>query len=247
MHVIRSLLHLTKHSETYVPIASYLVPILTSTLTPSSRSKPSTLRPLDLEVQIRAPQQYIKTRVYSEGVLEETAYLLGEWLSSPAIQGSIAFPEIIVPITTVLRKSLKAARSGPREGTGSGKDCDVVKVLLERIEESGRWIEGKRKDTSFAPGKLGDVQQWEKDLKSTIEDSPLGKYVKVLRKTREKRRRLAEKVCTCNPCVPNGEFLTAATGSRRSRRDLGGVMRTNASDPPERFSIVRNIGWWCVS
>ena len=208
MHVIRSLLHLTKHSGTYVPIAPYLVPILTSTLTPSSRPKPSTLRPLDLETQIRAPQQYIKSRVYSEGILEETVYLLGEWLSSPAVQGSIAFPEIIVPIIAVLRKSLKTARSGYRSGTGSGKDYDLVKVLLERIEESRRWVEGKRKDISFAPGKLCDVQQWETDLKSTIEDSPLGKYVKVLQKTREKRRKLVEKVCACMSTIPNGEFLT---------------------------------------
>lgn len=198
MQVIRSLLHLTKHSETYVPIAPYLVPILTSTLTPSSRPKPSTLRPLDLEVQIRAPQQYIKTRVYSEGVLEEAAYLIGEWLSSPAIQGSIAFPEIIVPIITALRKSLKSARSGSGAGTGSSKDYDLVKVLLERVEESGRWVEGKRKDISFAPGKLANVQRWETDLKSTIEDSPLSKYVKVLRKTREKRRKLVEKVRACD-------------------------------------------------
>lgn len=193
MHIIRSLLHLTKHSETYVPIASYLVSILSSTLTPSSRPKPSTLRPLDLEVQIRAPQQYVKTRVYSEGILEETVYLLGEWLSSPAVQGSIAFPEIIVPIITVLRKSLKTSRSGSGAGTGSGKNYDLVKVLLERVEENGRWVEAKRKDVSFAPGKLGDVQRWETDLKSTMEDSPLSKYLKVLRKTREKRRKLVEK------------------------------------------------------
>jgi nucleolar complex protein 2 len=222
MHIIRSLLHLTKHSETYVPIAPYLVPILTSTLTPSSRPKPSTLRPLDLEVQIRAPQQYMKKRVYSEGILEETAFLLGEWLLSPAVQGSIAFPEIIVPIVTVLRKSLKTARSKSGAGTGSGKDYDVVKILLERVEESGRWMEAKRKDISFAPGRLGDVQRWETDLKSTIEDSPLGKYVKVLRKTKEKRRKLVEKVRardTASVCLYTTEWgfsdHPTSTGSRR--------------------------------
>jgi nucleolar complex protein 2 len=197
MHIIRSLLHLTKHSEIYVPIAPYLVPILTSTLTPSSRPKPSTLRPLDLEVQIRTPQQYMKTRVYSEGILEEAAFLLGEWLASPAVQGSIAFPEMVVPIVTVLRKSLKTARSRSGVGAGSGKDHDHVKVLLERIEESGRLIEGRRNDVSFAPGKLGDVQQWESDSRSRIEDSPLCKYVKVIQKAREKRRKLVEKVRAC--------------------------------------------------
>jgi len=218
MHVIRSLLHLTKHSETYVPIAPYLVPILTSTLNPPSRPKPSTLRPLDLEVQIRAPEQYMKTRVYSEGILEEAVYLLGEWLISPAVQGSIAFPEIIVPITIALRKSLKSAKSG--SGTGTGKDHDLVKVLLERMEESGRWVEGRRKGISLAPGKLADIQQWETELKSKIEDSPLGKYVRVLRKTREKRRKLVEKVlCHISVCFHAAEWGISdhpnSTGQRR--------------------------------
>ncbi|RDB19670.1 hypothetical protein Hypma_013319 [Hypsizygus marmoreus] len=193
LHIIRSLLHLTKHSETFIPISPYLVPILTSTLTPSSRPKPSTLRPLDLEVQIRAPQQYVKTRVYSEGIIEETTYLLAEWLSGPAVQGSISFPEIVVPIVVLLRKSLKGARSGSGAGAGSGKDQSLVKVLLERIEESARWVEQRRKAVSFAPGKLGDVEEWERTLRLKVEDSPLGKYVKVQRKTREKRRKLVEK------------------------------------------------------
>ncbi|KAG5650968.1 hypothetical protein H0H81_010357 [Sphagnurus paluster] len=193
LHIIRSLLHLTKHTETYIPLSPYLVPILTATLAPSSRPKSSTLRPLDLEVQIRAPQQYVKTRVYYDGILEESAFLLAEWLASPAVQGSIAFPELVVPIVVLLRKALKSARTGS-SGAGSGKDQALVKVLLERIEESSRWIEQRRKNVSFTPGKLGDVAQWEQELRSgKVADSPLGKYLKVQRKTREKRRKLVEK------------------------------------------------------
>jgi nucleolar complex protein 2 len=139
----------------------------------------------------------MKTQVYSKGILEEAVFLLGDWLASTAVQGSIAFPEIVVPIITVLRKSLKTARSRSGTGAGSGKDLDHVKVLLERIEEGGRWIEGRRSGVSFAPGKLGDVRQWESESRSRIEDSPLCKYVKVIRKTREKRRKLVEKVCAC--------------------------------------------------
>lgn len=113
---------------------------------------------------------------------------MAEWLASPAVQGSIAFPEIVVPIVVQLRKTLKSARTG-----SSGKDQGLVKVLLERIEESGRWIEQRRRSVSFAPGKLGNVGEWERELEDKIEDSPLAKYVKVQRKTREKRRKLVEK------------------------------------------------------
>ncbi|KAF8890669.1 Noc2-domain-containing protein [Infundibulicybe gibba] len=189
LHVVRSLLHLTRHIETYIPIAPYLVPILHATLT--TRPKSSTLRPLDLDVYIRAPQQYAKTRVYSEGIVDETVYLLSEWLASPVVQASIAFPEIVVPITVLLRKSIKNAKSTP--GSGSSKDQSLVKGLLERVDESSQWVEQKRKDVPFTPGKIGSVQQWEDALKATVSESPLGKYVKVQRKAREKRRKLVEK------------------------------------------------------
>jgi len=132
--------------------------------------------------------------VYAEGLVEESVYLLAEWLASQTVQGSIAFPEIVIPVVVVLRKSVKSAKAGP--GSGSGKDLALVKGLLERVEEGARWVEQRRKGVGFAPGRIRDVEQWEKDVKSQIEDSPLGRYVKVQRKTREKRRKLVEKVCT---------------------------------------------------
>jgi len=190
LQIARSLLHLTRHTQTYIPLPPYILPILTTTLTPSTRPKSSTLRPLDFEAQIRAPQQYLKTRVYAEGLIEEAGYLLAEWLASRPVQGSVAFPELVVPLTVVLRKAIKVAKSSSGKNV-SGKDVSVVKGLVERIEESAKWVEEKRKGVTFAPGMLGEVEDWESQVK--IEESPLGKYIKVQRKTREKRRQLIEK------------------------------------------------------
>ena len=187
---MRSLLHLVKHTETYIPFSPYLVPILTSSLTPSTRPKLSTLRPLDFETQIRVPQQYVKTRILSEGIVEETAHLLAEWLASASVHGSIAFPEITVPIVVLIRKSLKNAKAG------SSKEQSLVKVLLERIDESAQWVEQRRKAVQFSPGKIDDVQEWEKAMKTKLDDTPLGKYLRVQNKAREKRRQLIEKVST---------------------------------------------------
>ncbi|KAF7297154.1 Noc2-domain-containing protein [Mycena indigotica] len=190
LHVLRSLLHLTRHTHTYIPLSPHLVPILISTLTTSSRgsknSASSTLRPLDLEVQIRAPQQYVKTRVYSDGLVEETSYLLAEWLVSGPVHGSAAFPEIVVPVTVALRKAIKTAK-----GT---KELAVVKGLLDRVEESARWLEQRRQKIHLAPNNMGAVREWERGLLESLEDeSPLGKYVKMQRKTRERRRKLVDK------------------------------------------------------
>ncbi|KAF9000282.1 Noc2p family-domain-containing protein [Cyathus striatus] len=187
LHVIRSLLHLTKHTETYIPIAPYILPIINSVLSPSARPRSSTLKPLDFDVQIRIPQQYLKTRVYYEGVTEEAAFHLAEWLCSSAVHGSIAFPEIVVPLVVILRKDVKNAASG------TTKEQGIVKNLLERVEDSARWIEQKRKGVVFAPGKVGEVQEWERDIRASLDDAPLRKFLKVQRKAREKRRKLMEK------------------------------------------------------
>ncbi|KAF8637131.1 hypothetical protein AX17_003035 [Amanita inopinata Kibby_2008] len=189
LHIIRSLLHLINHTHIYIPLSPYLMPIISYALTPSSRPKSSTLRPLDLDVHIRIPQQYMKTRIYFEGIMEEASYLLAEWLASESIQGSIGFPEIVIPITVLLRKSLKDAKSSH----ASVKDQNGAKTILERIEESARWVEEKRKTVTFAPGKMDRVAEWETYQKSKVADSPLAKYVKIQRKIREKRQKLSEK------------------------------------------------------
>ncbi|KAJ3500788.1 hypothetical protein NLJ89_g9637 [Agrocybe chaxingu] len=172
LQILRSLLNLTKHTQTYVPISPYLVPILASCLAPSSRPKSSTLRPLDFDVQIRVPQQYVKTRVLAEGLTEEAVFLLAEWLGSAPVHGSIAFPEIVVPVVVVLRKSLKNAKNG------SSKDQSLVKVFLERVDESAKWMDQRRKSVQFAPSKIDEVQDWEKSVKSKLDETPLGKYLK---------------------------------------------------------------------
>jgi nucleolar complex protein 2 len=114
-------------------------------------------------------------------------------LGSKPVQGSVAFPELVVPLVVVLRKAIKATKSsGSNAKNSSGKDVSVVKGLLERIEESSKWVEQKRKGVMFTPGMLAEVEDWESRVK--VEESPLGKYIKVQRKTREKRRLLVEKV-----------------------------------------------------
>ena len=70
----------------------------------------------------------------------------------------------------------------------------MVKGLVERIEESARWVEERRKGVTLAPSKLGDVREWEKTLAGNVGESPLGRYVRVQTKTRERRRKLVDKV-----------------------------------------------------
>ena len=123
--------------------------------------------------------------------MEEASYLITEWLATEAVHGSIAFPEIVVPIVVQLRKSIKDSKSSQ----GPAKNQVVIKTLLERVEESARWVEERRRKVTFAPGKIDNVAEWERDLKTKLSDAPLLKYLKVQRKVRDKRQKLADKVC----------------------------------------------------
>ena len=118
-------------------------------------------------------------------VLEEAVYLLAEWLATRQVQGSVAFPELVVPLFATLKKSVKKA--------SGGKEAALVKGLLDRVEEGSKYISERRKDVGFGPKLIDQVRAWEKDI--DIEESPMGKYVKSQRKLREKRKKLVEKVC----------------------------------------------------
>jgi len=147
---------------------------------------------LDFETTLRVPQQYIHTHVYAESLVHEAAFSTAEWLSVRAVHGSIAFPELVVPIVASLRRSLKVAHNRPKVSAS-------VKALVERIEESARWTSQHRTGVSFAPGKTAAVGLWEADL--GLDDAPLIKYTRVLRKSREKQRKLIEKVRICPPSM----------------------------------------------
>ncbi len=199
LHIIRSLNHLTKHTHTYIPLAPHLLPIFTAALA-HTKSKASTLRPLDFETTLRVPQQYLNTHVYAESLVHEAAFLTAEWLSVRVVHGNIAFPELVVPIVASLRRSLKVAHNRP-------KVSSAVKTLVERIEESARWTSQQRTGVSFAPGNTAAVGLWEADLE--LDDAPLIKYTRVLRKSREKQRKLVvRKVPTCLLYDERGQVMT---------------------------------------
>lgn len=205
-HLIKSMIHLVRHTHTYIPLASYLLPIITSTLS-TGKPKPSTLRPLDMETNVRAPQQLLRTRVYEEGVIEEATYLLGDYLSTRPIIGSIAFPEVVTPIAVILRRALKTGKvSG---GSAKSKGAGMVKNLVERMEESAKVTETQRLSVRFGPGDTKEVDEWEEGF--DIEEAPLGRYMKVQKKARDKKRKLVEKVSVGPNCHRSCVYAESAT------------------------------------
>lgn len=213
-HLIRSLLRISNNTNTYIPLAAHLYEVLSSA---DLRKPPkaSTLKPLDFETTIHAAKGYLKTRVYQDGVGEQTVELLGEFFNIWA--RNIAFPELALAVVVMLKRWLKdvapfnpaagqkqsnnrqdkikrrqnkAAVNAGASGNRNSKLNSSVHLLIQKIDANSRWIEERRAKVDFAPNNREGVEGFLKGVEWN--KTPLGAFVEGQRKTREERRRVLE-------------------------------------------------------
>lgn len=150
----------------------------------SAKASSTTLKPLDFEINIRAPSNYVKTKVYQDGVGEQVVELLGEFF---VLWGkSIAYPELQVPVVVMLKRWLKIASKGT--GNRNGKVNQALLLLVQKSESNSKWVLERRNKVSFTPRDRGDVDAFLKDVKWT--ETPMGAYVEGQRVARERRRKV---------------------------------------------------------
>ena len=184
----RALLRLSRATGTYIPLAAPLYEVLNSAEM-RKPPKPSTLKPLDFNISIRAPQSYLRTRTYQDGVGEQVQELLSEffvlWCKN------IAFPELSLPVTIMLKRWLKDVNNRtPGKGNKNQKINGMVSLLVQKVEANARFVEEKRAKVEFAPDNRKGVEKFLEDVE--WEKLPVGAFVVGQRKTREERARLAE-------------------------------------------------------
>lgn len=200
-HLTRSLLRVSLFTNTYIPLAPSLLEVLTSTEL-SKPPKPSTLKPLDFNTTLRAPNSYIRTRVYQDGLGIQISELLVEFFSSWSKH--ITFPELVIPPTVVLKRWLKSANGSSssssvppgstkktlEKGNKNSKLNSSIALLVTKLDLNARWVEEKRKNITFAPGNREEVDSFLKDVK--VEDTPLGAFAVTMRKQREERAKVLD-------------------------------------------------------
>ncbi|MCJ1379124.1 Nucleolar Complex 2 protein [Xylographa soralifera] len=198
-HLTRALLRLSRSTTTYIPLAPSLLEVLQS---PELKKppKPSTLRPLDFATTLRAPASYLHTRVYQTGLGEQVASLLAEFFAIWA--QSIAFPELVIPPSVLLKRWLKEASSPPTpsathnharargRGNKNAKLAAAVALLLQKLDANARFVEERRRKVDFAPGMREGVEGFLADVPWA--DMPLGAFVLGMRKREEERERVVE-------------------------------------------------------
>ncbi|WVQ83476.1 hypothetical protein IAT38_005617 [Cryptococcus sp. DSM 104549] len=182
-HILHSLLRIISRTGTYIPLAPFLLEILDSNEFRRSNPKKATLKPLDLEYIIRAPAAYPKTRVFQECLGEELVFLLGEYHA--AVSTNVAFPELVLPVVVTIKKHLK------KGSAGSPKVQSSLKVLLEKLDATRVFIEGKRRNVSFAPRDRAEVDRFLEGQGPEV--TPVGNWMRLQRKVREKKREEVER------------------------------------------------------
>lgn len=144
------------------------------------KPKPSTLKPMDFSITIRASKSYLRTRTYQDGLAEQIVELFSEFYV--LYSKSVAFPELAIPTIVMVKRFMKKSRNA--------KFNSSLHLLVSKLEANAMFIQEKRGAIDFAPGRKTDV---EKFLKETEwEQTPLGAYVVSQRKVREEKRRMLE-------------------------------------------------------
>ena len=184
--LMRGLLRISQATGTYIPLAAALLEVLNSAEMKKS-PKPATLRPLEFSSIIRAPTSYLKTRVYQDGVGEQVLELFSEFFV--LWTKSVAFPELQLPVTVMLKRWLRTA-SSKATGNKNAKVNQGLLLLVQKLEANARWIEERRNKVSFAPKDRVEVEAFLHD--NAWEDSPFGAFVMGQRRTREERKKMLE-------------------------------------------------------
>ena len=197
-HCARALLRLGRAARVYIPMAPLLLEVLRSPEL-SKPAKPSTLKPLDFRVALRAPAAYLRTRAYQDGAGEQVVELLAEFFGTWAT--NVAFPELVLAPSVIARRWLKeasAAAGAPRgqaagagkgaKGKGAKRDAGgnrngrlnaAVSLLLQKLAAHAAHVEGLRRNVNFAPNDRREVENFMRDVQ--WEDTPLGAYVQGMR------------------------------------------------------------------
>ncbi|KAJ3229122.1 Nucleolar Complex 2 protein [Chytriomyces hyalinus] len=168
----RMLIDLCKKTNVFIPLASHLFELF-DTAELRGHAKPSTLKPLNFVLTLKAPAQYLGTRPYQNGIVEEVVALLMEYYDCFAL--SIGFPELVVPAVVQFRRWMKKSKN-----VSANKQ---IQGLLESLEQNAKFVEGKRAQVDFAPKDEAKVAAFLMDVNETL--APLRRQAIARRKMRE--------------------------------------------------------------
>ncbi|EFP81090.1 uncharacterized protein PGTG_07345 [Puccinia graminis f. sp. tritici CRL 75-36-700-3] len=175
-HCIRLLLRLIQQTGTFIPLTPFLLDMIDSPLFKRQPTSTS-LKALDWGYLLRCPKSHENSRVYADGVAEETSYLLLE--DHACMSKSIGFPELVLPALTSLKKFSKQFNKHQ-------KLVGHIKTLVEKLEANKNFVEDKRAHLGFGPKDRARSLAFLADLPP--EKTPIGAHLRLQSKIRDQKR-----------------------------------------------------------
>ncbi|KAG7840358.1 hypothetical protein KL942_002309 [Ogataea angusta] len=175
-YLIRSLIRLSQNTGVYIPLFPLVVEVLNSSAV-TKKPKHANLQAVSFDYVIKVPKQYLGSRVYQEGLIEQVVELAAEFFVLHC--KSIAFPELITPAVIYLRRYMKKSTNI--------KLVKQLGTLVEKLNANAKYIEKERSSVEFGPNNRVEVGMFlhEVDWQKT----PLGAYVAVQREVKETREK----------------------------------------------------------
>jgi nucleolar complex protein 2 len=178
-HLVRMLLDLCDACTIYVPLAPYLLSVLSA---PELSRKPvaSTRKALDIHSALKAPKHILSTKTYQESVVGESLHLLLRYFS--LYSTSIAYPELVLP-------ALKRLRREAKENLVIHRVRKQVAQTILKLEANVQWIQAKRNGAPWAPKDMGEGKKGVDGLRTfssasalegkPVQQSPLQRFVEL--------------------------------------------------------------------
>ncbi|XP_055594248.1 nucleolar complex protein 2 homolog [Uranotaenia lowii] len=175
-HCCHMLIDLSARTRVFIPVLPFIVEVLNSNSFNEDHKKLS-MKPTNLTCLLRFAPANIQENAYKDAVLDQIYELTLEYLANES--ASICFPDLVVPILTVLRSFCKT--------TKVYKYSRKIKQLSDKIAENATFIEKRRETLAFTLKDPTAVAGWEAAQKAN--GTPLLTFYQAFAKENEKSKR----------------------------------------------------------
>ena len=162
LHLIKALIKLSTSTGTFIPILPYLTEILDIVeRTKKYKNTPLENEKINLDVVLKVPNDFVNHSRFAELCIKSVHDLVLEYTAKQS--HLISFPELVLVSNLRMKKFLKNWKNP--------NDCKLLKQLLDKVIESSKLIETKRKNSGIGVTEFAKIKIFEEDVK--INSTPL--------------------------------------------------------------------------
>ncbi|KAI9261426.1 Noc2p family-domain-containing protein [Phascolomyces articulosus] len=156
-HVLRSMTTLGVSTKVFIPLAPYMFELFESPVLTKS-PKPSTLKPLEWDTHLRTPQNYLRGRVFQDGVLEQLHECIYNYYKGYFYH--IAYPEMVIPGIVAIKRFLKKSKPS--------KQVKKLHDLASKLDIKSKYILTQRSKIDFSPTQEDDVNKFIEEMRQKL-------------------------------------------------------------------------------